>query len=225
MGSRAWPCCTLQGEFLWLFGVKPSLPYRPAAALKGFVRVVGQDIALLAEIRRGRPQMGWLLGTLCLISWKKEKRSFECSFQSLIRGFMHLWIHFLLHALNVVWTNFLWSSLVSKIVWDRSHVHFLLQQQLFRGQALLVQSLAQAPVAMQSWRTVCQCPVSPPKFSRLHLKVNEATVTITNAAVSSSPPLETSGFRIQRIPLQMNGFCPKDLTKRMAQCKALLPCD
>lgn len=68
VGSRAWPCCALQGEFLWLFGVKPSLPYRPAAALKGFVRVVGQDIALLAEIRRGRPQMGWLLGTLCLIS-------------------------------------------------------------------------------------------------------------------------------------------------------------
>lgn len=70
-----------------------------------------------------------------------------------------------------------------------------------------------------------QCPVSPPKFSRLHLKVNEATVTITNVAVSSSPALETSGFRIQRIPLQMNGFCPKDLSKRMAQCKALLPCD
>lgn len=67
--------------------------------------------------------------------------------------------------------------------------------------------------------------MSPPEFSRPFLKVNEAAITITNIAVSSSPALETSGFRIQKIPLQMNGFCPNDLNERMAQCKALLPCD
>lgn len=67
-----------------------------------FVRVVGQDTALQAELSKRRPQKGWLLDTLCLVSQKKEKRSLEYSFQSLIHGFMHLWIHFLLLVLNVV---------------------------------------------------------------------------------------------------------------------------
>lgn len=89
---------------------------------------------------RVNPCAPWLLGMLHLASWKKDKRSPGSCFQSLIHDFIHLGICLLVHVLNLAWSSFPRSPLVSKMICGRSHVYFCV-----RGQGFPVPCLVQIP--------------------------------------------------------------------------------